>query len=329
MRASTACALWLALACLGAGCASTPAKDTTTPPTAAGAKAVGDCDRFTNALCTELGNDTEPCMSMRNVREWLPETACVAANADMPAVLARVKELRSACVTLAAKLCADLGESSDECVSIKQDMPRVPAGHCSVLLQHYPELVAQLHERAQRDKPLAPELWQELLAAGAPSFGPEAAKVQIVEFSDFQCPYCSAAAETVKRVREQYADKVHFVFRQFPLSFHANARIAAQAALAAHAQGKFWPMHDRLFEHQDALDRASLEGYAKDVGLDVVAFKKSLDESTGNTTLEADIALGKKAGVDGTPSMFIDGKRVENPTDYDSVVPMIDAALAN
>jgi len=100
------------------------------------------------------------------------------------------------------------------------------------------------------------------------------------------------------------------------------------AAMAAHAQGKFWDMHDRLFEHQAALDRESLERHAKDAGLDVAAFKKSMDDAATKALVEADQALGKKAGVDGTPSMFIDGRRVENATDFDSVAPLIDAALA-
>jgi protein-disulfide isomerase len=196
------------------------------------------------------------------------------------------------------------------------------------LLAHYPELLAQLEEREARSEPIGDEPWHAMLGGSPPAFGPESAKVAIVEFSDFQCPYCAQASETVKKIRETYGERVRFVFRQFPLSFHQNARAAAEAAFAAHAQGKFWPYHDRLFAHQGALDRKSLEGYAQELGLDLPAFKKGLDDKSFDPQIEADLALGKTAKVDGTPTMFINGKRAPNPTEFDAVAPLIEAALA-
>src|SRR5262249_38777125 len=114
-------------------------------------------------------------------------------------------------------------------------------------------------------------------AGNAPAKGPKSAPVQIVEFSDFQCPFCSRVVPTVKQIEEKYGNKVHFAFRNYPLPFHQNAQIAAEAAAAANAQGKFWQMHDKMFANQQALDRASLEKYASEIGLDVAKFKSDLD----------------------------------------------------
>jgi protein-disulfide isomerase len=164
--------------------------------------------------------------------------------------------------------------------------------------------------------------------ADAPSFGPENAAVTLVEFSDFQCPYCSRAAGMVTKLKEKYGDRVRFVFRQFPLSFHQNAQVAAEASLAAHAQGKFWQYHDKLFADQSKLDRASLEATAKAVGLDMAAFKKALDDKTYAAAVAADLKLGEQVAVDGTPTLFLNGKRISvDPSDFDAVAKLIDTAL--
>jgi protein-disulfide isomerase len=158
--------------------------------------------------------------------------------------------------------------------------------------------------------------------------GPQNAKVTIVEFSDFQCPFCSRAAEATSKLKEKYGTKIRFVFRQFPLSFHQNAQLASEAALAANEQGKFWEYHDKLFANQNALERDKLEGYAKEVGLDVAKFKKALDSKTFAATVAEDLKLGEEAAVDGTPTMFLNGARIANPTDFDAISKQIDAALA-
>lgn len=315
--------------CLGTGCATKSQADTTTVPAATAKNPQASaCEQFTSRLCTELGPRTEACESLRSVREWFPEKACQVALADIDDSLARVKTLRGDCDTLTAKICAELGETSAVCEEVKRDLPEVPVGQCRVLLQHYPELVAQLRARDQRNKPISPEAWASLIAGTPASLGPATAKVTIVEFSDFQCPYCAQAHETVHQLRERYNDQVRIIFRHFPLAFHEHARLAAQAAAAAQAQGKFWPFHDRLFSHQNALDRKSLESYAQELGLDVPAFKKGLDENSFDAQVEADMALGRSVRVDGTPTMFVNGKRAENATELDAVAPLVDAALA-
>jgi len=315
------------VAALLAGCAAKSQTAATTAPAQAKADSASACEQFTSRLCAELGPKTEACMSLRSVREWFPEQACVVALSDIEGSLARVRSLRGDCDKLAQKICAELGEESPVCEEVKHDLPEVPVGQCRMLLSHYPELIAQLRTREQRTQPLSPEAWSSLLAGTPASLGPETAKVTLVEFSDFQCPYCAAAHDTVHQVRERYP-QVRIVFRHFPLAFHEHARLAAQAAVAAHAQGKFWPYHDRLFTHQNALDRKSLESYAQELGLDVAAFKKGLDDNSFDAQVEADLSLGRSVRVDGTPTMFINGRRAENATEFDAVAPLIDAALA-
>lgn len=314
---------------IATGCASkSQANPSTVPAKPAANASASACEQYTARLCAELGTKTEACVSLRSVGEWFPEKACSVALTDLEGSLARVRAMREDCVTVANKICGELGEDSPVCEELKHDLPEVPVGQCRMLLSHYPELIAQIRSREQRSKPLPAEAWSSLTAGTPAALGPATAKVTIVEFSDFQCPYCAAAHETVHQLRERYADQVRIVFRHFPLAFHEHARLAAQAAAAAQAQGKFWPFHDRMFEHQDALDRKSLEGYAQELGLDVAAFKKSIDDSTTAAQVDADLALGRTVHVDGTPTMFINGRRADNATDVDAVAPLVDEALA-
>lgn len=311
-----------------ASCATTEPARTSAPVAEASSSSASACERFSTRLCTELGAKTEPCVSLRSVREWLSEEACQVALGDIDQSLAKVRGLRADCETLTQKICAELGEQSAVCEEVKRDLPEVPVGQCRMLLNHFPELVAQLQARDARSRPLSAEAWASLLAGSPAALGPATAKVTVVEFSDFQCPYCAQAHETVHQIRERYSDKVRIIFRHFPLPFHEHARLAAQAALAANAQGKFWPFHDRMFQHQNALDRKSLEGYAQELGLDVAAFRKGIDERQFEAQLDADVALARSVSVDGTPTMFVNGRRADNATEFDAVAPLIDAALA-
>jgi protein-disulfide isomerase len=164
--------------------------------------------------------------------------------------------------------------------------------------------------------------------AESPSFGPQFAKVTIVEWSDFQCPYCSRAAPTVEKLREAYGKDVRFVFRNFPLPMHPNARIAAQAAMAAHAQGKFWDMHDQLFANQAALDRASLDKTAEKLGLDMARFARDIDGPQVKALIDADVAAAAAAGVRGTPTLFVNGRPVSGAPQWEQFRAEIDAEIA-
>src|SRR6185295_517597 len=143
------------------------------------------------------------------------------------------------------------------------------------------------------------------VATTGPSKGPANAPVTIVEFSDFQCPFCSRLTPTLKQVEQKYGDKVRLVFSQYPLPFHQNAQKAAEASLCAADQGKFWEMHDAMFAHQDALGVDQLKAKAAELGLNAEQFNSCLDSGKTAATVQADMKEGSAAGVNGTPAMFI------------------------
>jgi protein-disulfide isomerase len=142
--------------------------------------------------------------------------------------------------------------------------------------------------------------------------GPDDAPVTLVEYGDYECPYCGMAHPIVERARQTLGSQLRFVFRHFPLAeAHPHARLAAQAAEAAGAQGKFWEMHDTLFEHQDALEPADILGYAESLGLDVARFTSELEAGTYARKVRDDFRSGVRSGVNGTPTFFVNGVRYE------------------
>ncbi len=198
------------------------------------------------------------------------------------------------------------------------------------MLENYDQMIKGLKQMEKRNAPPPPitaEAAAKQAAGDGPSFGPVDAKVVIVEYSDFQCPHCGRAASVVQQLKKRYGKVVRFVFRQLPLSIHEQAPLAAEASLAAHAQGKFWPYHDLLFESPQNLGRESLESYAKKVGLDLAKFQKALDEHTYKKAVEQDMKLAEEVGINATPSMIVGTERVKNPTRLAVVTELIDAQL--
>jgi protein-disulfide isomerase len=160
-----------------------------------------------------------------------------------------------------------------------------------------------------------------------PQRGPDDALVTIVMFSDFQCPFCSRVEPTIARIRETYGDRVRVIWRNQPLPFHENAMPAAEAAMEAYAQGgdqRFWQMHDTMFEHQTELDRAHLEQYAQQIGLDMTRFRNALDQHTHQAAIQADSQAGTRAGANGTPSFFINGRSLVGAQPFEQFQTMID-----
>src|SRR5262249_31108018 len=153
----------------------------------------------------------------------------------------------------------------------------------------------------------APAPLAKIEVGQAPVHGPKNAPVTIVEFSDFQCPFCKKVVPTLHDIEKQYGVKVKVAFKHQPLPFHSNAKLAAVASVAAQEQGKFWEYHDKLFENQQALDRASLERYAGELGLNVSKFKSALDSKKLEARVDADVAEATRSGVQGTPTFFING----------------------
>ncbi len=166
-----------------------------------------------------------------------------------------------------------------------------------------------------------------LATKGAPFRGQPNARVTIVEFSDFQCPYCSIAAPKVLALVDRFPNDVKVVFKQFPLDMHRSARLAAEASLAANAQGKFWELHDKMFANYRQLSRDNILKWAADSGLDVAKFTQELDAHKYTATVEKELSEGMNAGVMGTPSFFINGKRYNGPMDPEVVKPIIEAEI--
>jgi protein-disulfide isomerase len=151
--------------------------------------------------------------------------------------------------------------------------------------------------------------------------GPETAPVTLVEYGDYQCPYCGKAYPIVKQVRERLGSQLRFVFRNFPLTrIHPEAQHAAEAAESAGAQGAFWQMHDRLFERQFALDDDHLIEYATELGLNAERLGGEIAAGTHVARVREDFMSGVKSGVNGTPTFFINGMRHDGAWDFESLL---------
>ena len=163
--------------------------------------------------------------------------------------------------------------------------------------------------------------------AGSPVKGPADAVLTLVEFSDFQCPYCSIAVGKLNAVMDAYPGKIKLIFKQFPLDMHSQAALAAAAAIAAHHQGKFWPMHDAMFAHRTDLSRAAILALARSNGLDMKHFEADLDSPATKKTVAKDSDDGDRAGVEGTPSVFINGQKYNGSLDLPAIRTVIDEEL--
>jgi protein-disulfide isomerase len=169
----------------------------------------------------------------------------------------------------------------------------------------------------------------DVAAAGFPAKGgPATAPVTIVEFSDFQCPFCSRITPTLAEVVTKYGNKVRLVFREFPLPMHQNAAKAAEAALCANDQGKFWEMHDAMFKDQGGLAVDGLKAKAAAIpGINAATFNTCLDSGKDQAMVQADMKAGNKAGVNGTPAMFVNGRFISGVVSTDDLSKVIDEEL--
>ena len=165
------------------------------------------------------------------------------------------------------------------------------------------------------------------LVENTPAKGSKQALVTIVAWSDFQCPFCSRVVPTLEQINKEYGDKVQVQFRHQPLSFHNRAMPAAKASMAAHKQGKFWEMHDKLFENQKALEDADLERYAKELGLNVSKWKADLEAPDLVAQINKDVEDGNKFGARGTPTLFVNGVPVRGAQPFAAFKTVIDKEL--
>jgi protein-disulfide isomerase len=186
--------------------------------------------------------------------------------------------------------------------------------------------VAQLRSRYEIRNYLEPARIE--VEATGPGKGPVDAPITLVEFSDFECPFCVRVLPTLEQLQETYGDQIRIVYRQFPLnSIHPNAQLSAEASLCADAQGKFWEMHDAIFEVRGKAGPDELKGMAADLGLDADAFGSCLDSREFRDQVAADLEAGRQAGVTGTPALFINGRFLSGAQPFNVVSRVIDDEL--
>jgi len=179
-----------------------------------------------------------------------------------------------------------------------------------------------------RPPPIDPEKAVELISLDAvPARGNADAAVTIVEYSDFQCPYCLRSRPTIAKILEQYPDDVRLVFKHFPLSFHKEAMNAHKATIAAKVQGKFWEMHDLIFENPRSLSPDDMYKHAETLELDVVQFKADFASEEATEVVRKDQREGRQVGVRGTPAFFVNGRMVSGAQPFEVFKEYIDEEL--
>jgi protein-disulfide isomerase len=167
----------------------------------------------------------------------------------------------------------------------------------------------------------------QVASTGAPTIGPENAPVKIVEFADYQCPYCKQVHPDLQKLREEFGQQTVLVYEDFPLPMHPFAEKAAEASHCAQEQGKFWEYHDQLFQHSGPLDAAALKGISLSLNLDQAKFTQCLDSGKEAPTVAKGVAEGKKLGLTGTPTFFINGHMSAGATKYDVLKQMVTQQL--
>jgi predicted DsbA family dithiol-disulfide isomerase len=198
-----------------------------------------------------------------------------------------------------------------------------------MFLQARREADAEKSIRARADVVIIIEAPRYEIAATGPARGPENARITIIEFSDFECPFCKRADAVVKQVLAKYPEDVRVVYRHLPLvSIHPRARPAAEASACAGDQGMFWEFHDKLFENQKALQEEHLLGYATEIGLDTEAFQTCLSSGAHRATVTNDAEAAEGAGVTGTPAFFVNGVLLTGAQPAEAFYKVIEAELA-
>lgn len=188
------------------------------------------------------------------------------------------------------------------------------------------DAIEAIEARAEVVRFLEPPRFQ--VAAGGPAMGPPDARITIVEFSDFQCPFCQRASAVVKAVRERYPGDVRLVYKQFPLeTIHPQARAAAEASLCAADQDRFWEYHDKLFENSKQLAEEDLVRYAGELELDPKRFEQCVADRAYRVQVDEDMELGRELGVSGTPAFFVNGIMLSGAKPLESFVEVIEAEL--
>ena len=195
--------------------------------------------------------------------------------------------------------------------------------------------MTQYVAKLSKDNPIEiyfrkPKLEMNVEVGQAPAFGKKDAKVKIIVFSDFQCPFCGRAAETVSEVKKKFGNKTQVAFKHFPLPMHKDAKPASEASMCVNEQSsdKFWKFHDLAFKNQDKLNSEGLEKLAKDSGADVAKFKECMGAKKFADFVKTDLEYGEKIGVRSTPTFFINGQLIAGAVPFEQFAETINEALA-
>jgi predicted DsbA family dithiol-disulfide isomerase len=221
-------------------------------------------------------------------------------------------------------------EANKERIPIPKDqaLPQVKAYMIERSRSRYRDMLVTRLKKDFGFKSYLEPLRAQVATAGFPSKGLANAPVTIVEFSDFECPYCGGLFPTLKQVEKNYPQQVRIVYRQFPLTnLHPHAMKAAEASLCAAEQNKFWEFHDSMFGNQRELSVADLKQRAVDLKMDTQAFNQCLDSGKETAAIQADIQEGARAGVSGTPAMFINGRFLSGNQPYSEIKDVIEDEL--
>ncbi len=245
----------------------------------------------------------------------LPEPSAASNDVAIPGVdthdfTPREKHEFSRFVTELASPCAGVAAPIATCVTENR-----PCSTCMPAAQAIAKAVREGMTREQIEglykERFDPKSTHVIPLEGSPSRGPETAPVVVVEFADFECPFCQKMAPELDHMWEARKDKVRFVYKFLPLTMHPHGEVAARAAIAAEMQGKFWPMHEKLFANGKHLEDADLDGYARELGLDLQRFRADMQKPAVTERIENDKKLADTLGVKGTPTIFVDGREYD------------------
>lgn len=267
----------------------------------------------------------------QTTQDW--KTATTLAGVDFSGLT--VKQKASALKVLRENACAcGCGRTLAQC-RVEDPACSASTGLANIVVQAIksgktPEQALEAANTSRFGANHAATLLEEpvkLSVSGAPVTGPSNAAITIVEFSDFQCPYCIQAVPELEALLKVYPKDVKLIFKQFPLEIHSDAYRAATSALAAQKQDKFWEMHYALFAHHNDLSLESILKIAQDLKLDMNRFRKDMDSKEVHDTINKDLADGTEAGVEGTPTIFINGQRYNGRIELTSLRGLVGAEL--
>lgn len=278
------------------------------------APAADGCERWAAEVCKRVGEQSDTCNEVKAGVALLGAEACAVALATPASLERRLAERQRSCESLRERLCTDIGPHTRACKTAREQSARFDADRCVKMLREYPEVRAKLAANFERFR-VSKEAAAKLLAGDPPAKGPAQAKLQLVEFIDFENHDSANGAAILRELAAKYGDQLRVVIRMFPLPDNPHARLAAEAALAAHAQGKFWEMYDSLLANQKQLERPALERYAAQLQLDLAAFKSALDRHSYAPAVDADLALVKELSIVAMPAAFLNGERMLNAVD--------------